>query len=325
MNVATTAAVVTRASLAPSAHNAQPWNVNAIPGGLNVRLDQQRALKAGDPSGRQNAVSVGIFLEHLVAAAAAIGWRSRLEYECVVPQDDASTRLTFEADPQSIDGPEASLAAGIERRRTDRAAHHPTLQDAKAQQLLGIPAPAGTYITSVSDPTSKVRVGELVQAAMRLALQLPAMRRELAELVAWNENGPITRGMYLESMVTSASLPRAAVLTAGAWLIEQLDATSEAEQMGANYTQSPLLLVVSTDHDGPQAWLDAGRAAARIMPTGANLGLVHCVAAGPVEVPSIVPQLRALLATKTRPQLLMRLGEPIRGEGSCRAGRVVLM
>src|SRR5262245_2815128 len=71
------------ASLAPSGHNAQPWKVRLVDGELLIGTDPARWLPKVDPANREVALSLGAFLENLIAAAPHFGYRA--EHEVIAP------------------------------------------------------------------------------------------------------------------------------------------------------------------------------------------------------------------------------------------------
>src|SRR5262245_43161367 len=69
------------ASLAPSGHNAQPWQVRLGEGQLWIGTDSARWLPKVDPTNREVTLSVGAFVENLITAAPAHGFVA--DYEVV--------------------------------------------------------------------------------------------------------------------------------------------------------------------------------------------------------------------------------------------------
>src|SRR5215831_18197511 len=58
-------------------------------------------------------------------------------------------------------------------------------------------------------------------------------------------------------------------------------------------------------------WSAAGRTLQRVLVTATVLGLGHCLAAGPSEIPTLLPTLRRLVDNcEGRPLILGRLGVP---------------
>jgi len=69
------------AMLAPNPHNRQPWLVDLkSPGRITLYCDRERLLPATDPHARQIVIGHGAFLELLVQAAAALGYRADIAY-----------------------------------------------------------------------------------------------------------------------------------------------------------------------------------------------------------------------------------------------------
>lgn len=65
--------IVRVASRAPSAHNAQPWRVDRVDGGLHVGLHGDRLLRVGDQTGRDALLGIGCWVEAAAIAAADAG------------------------------------------------------------------------------------------------------------------------------------------------------------------------------------------------------------------------------------------------------------
>lgn len=79
------------ASLAPSGHNAQPWQiVIKDPQHWLIGSVKERWLPAVDPENRELVLSIGTFIENLVRAAGIVGYEVQLN---VVGQDGYSSEL----------------------------------------------------------------------------------------------------------------------------------------------------------------------------------------------------------------------------------------
>lgn len=65
------------AVLAPSAHNMQPWLIDlSVENEIALYFDEDAKLPAADPMDRQSTIGLGAFLELLVMAAGADGYRA---------------------------------------------------------------------------------------------------------------------------------------------------------------------------------------------------------------------------------------------------------
>jgi len=69
---------VARATLAPSVHNSQPWSWRIGPRGVDLSTDATRRLPRTDPDGRDQVMSCGAALHHLLVALADAGQGARV-------------------------------------------------------------------------------------------------------------------------------------------------------------------------------------------------------------------------------------------------------
>jgi hypothetical protein len=97
------------------------------------------------------------------------------------------------------------------------------------------------------------------------------------------------------------------------WVLEMASADEEAEAARARFEHAPLHFVVSSRTDTLPGWIAGGRTLQRALVTATALGLTHCLAAGPSEIPTLLPALRRLAGDREgRPLILGRLGVPSR-------------
>lgn len=117
------------ASLAPNAHNAQPWQLrhhrrdSATTQTFTLTFDERRSLPHTDPVNREAYLSLGAFLEDFRQASLAFGFRPEIEVLSQPANKDeiARIRLTRQesASPASAANRITPLAL-IERRHTDK-------------------------------------------------------------------------------------------------------------------------------------------------------------------------------------------------------------
>ena len=76
------------ASLAPSGHNLQPWTMKIVgPKHWVLGSDRNLRLPAVDPDNRELLLSLGAFLENLVAVARAFGYEAEIKIIATGPFD----------------------------------------------------------------------------------------------------------------------------------------------------------------------------------------------------------------------------------------------
>ena len=109
---------VERASLAPSVHNTQPWHFVVRPDALELHAENDRRLRALDPTGRQMVISCGcaLFNARVGLAADSVVQVDRLPDPA---KQDLLARLTVLDEPAPWT-PLVRLDPMIERRHTNR-------------------------------------------------------------------------------------------------------------------------------------------------------------------------------------------------------------
>ncbi|WP_031523756.1 hypothetical protein [Streptomyces sp. NRRL F-5123] len=293
------------AGRAPSAHNAQPWECRLIGSELHIGRHDAYALDASDPTGRQTALSLAMYVEAFVVAAHRWGIRARVTRTAQVPGDRTTAVLALTGCAPAGDSP---VYRAISDRHTDRGPYAPLAAPAWLDS--GGPAASGadTRLFPITDRDAVARIGGLAGSGLGTALSLLPMRRELAGLVHWHGE-PATRGMAVEALFPGTERRD---MPAAEWFREHADAEEAAASVRDVYATAPgLVVVVATRADDPTAWCDAGRAAYRLLLRAAADGLAHDIQAGPVEIPALAAGLAAELEHGWRPQILLRIGRPL--------------
>ena len=306
------AEVVAAATRAPSIHNTQPWRFRASGDRLDVFLDRERALPVLDPTARQQIISCGISVEFAVVALAAQGRSAEV---LLLPDDAdpdhlASVHAT-EGGPAAKQ--DAALAAAIAQRHTVRA---PFLARAVPDELVDrIQHEAGrfrTWVKPIDRSEEEVATVFLISRAEEIEQGDPAY---LAELQSWMRTDPgAVDGVPVEAV--PADDPHARPSN---WLIRDfvVGNREHSDFLPAGDpdapppdVERPAVLLMGTDEDDRDDWLDAGRALARVL----LLATVEGVASSPLtqalDWPSTRSRLQARLSLVGHPQMILRMGYP---------------
>lgn len=189
--------ILSHASLAPSGHNAQPWTVRIPePGILVIGTDHSRWLPAVDPNNREMLLSLGAFLENLIAAAGQHGYHA--EYRVVArsptDRDVLEVQLTQAARvPFALEK--------IRQRRTVRRNHLP--HELSGDDLRALAQPFGDgFAVFPRGSTSARYLEEGTIEANRLQAYRDQAQGELSRWIRWtDEEGRRYRnGLTPESM-----------------------------------------------------------------------------------------------------------------------------
>ena len=301
--------VVELASLAPSVHNTQPWRFHWDGRTLSVLEDPSRALPVLDPSGRERLLSCGAAVLHARVAFAELGWAVH-----AAPRPDPAdpllvARLTVTGRAEATEQ-EHALAAAIPRRTTDRDPFDTRPVPEQTRAALAAAADAeGAWTRFLGDEAddAAVELRVLLSHADDSQRSDPAY---LAELAAWR------RDREAEGVPARALPSVPAELRGASWVARDFtaaDATAAASAAREATdepppAEHPTVLVLGTAGDGPDDWVTAGQALARVLLRATVDGLAAQPLTQVLEVPVLRARMRHALGVVGHPQMLLRLG-----------------
>ncbi|WP_374928154.1 hypothetical protein [Kytococcus sedentarius] len=159
---------------APSAHNTQPWTVEATGDArLAIGWQADRTLPAGDPTGRDLLLSLGCVAEALSVVAADLGFTAHVDW-AVDREARRAGVLTLAEVEHSADLLAGELLVALRHRRTARGVHD---QEPVADEVHALAAAAGVEAAVLPGAL----VDELLPVADRWSMEGPAAD----ELAGW--------------------------------------------------------------------------------------------------------------------------------------------
>jgi Nitroreductase family len=297
---------VGRASLAPSVHNTQPWHFVIRPDVLELHGDDDRQLRALDPTGRQMVISCGcaLFNARVGLAADRVVEVDRLPDPA---KPDLLARLTVLDEPAAWT-PLVRLDPMIERRHTNRRDFFD--EDVPPEVIYELTTAAGqeeASLVQIVKPEHKMLAAQLSREAEAIQAADPHYQ---AELEAWT-----TTDLHRADGVPVYAIPRG-------------DAGSESDIPSRKFDVAgrgwlPTLRQSSLNHclmvlgmgesaraveSNRWTWLRAGEALQRILLEATRFDFVVGIASQVAEVPSTRDRLRKELDLEFHPLLLMRIG-----------------
>ena len=175
--------ILYHASLAPSGHNTQPWAVRIPkPGLLVIGSERSRWLPAVDPNNREMLLSLGAFLENLIAAAGQHGYH--VEYRVIAhsstDRDVLEVRFTRAARvPFALER--------IRQRRTVRRNHLPGQLNGDDLRALAQPF-GGRFAVFPRGSTAAGYLEDGTIEANRLQAYRDPAQEELSRWIRWTED-----------------------------------------------------------------------------------------------------------------------------------------
>lgn len=293
--------LVRYAILAPNGHNTQPWRFAITPGQITIRPDLSRRTPVVDPDDHHVFVSLGCAAENLALAAAARGFHGDPVYD-----DGGAGSIIFAH--KSAPAQRTILFDAIPRRQSTRANYDG--RKVSAADLATLAAAArvpGVDMAVITDQPDMDRVRDLVVAGNSAQMADPAFVRELKSWLRFSPRHAIETGDGLYSVASgNPALPE--------WLGPRafdmmVTADSENDRYASQLRSSSGVAVFFGQRDDREHWTLAGRACQRFALQATALGLKQAFINQPVEVPSLRPELAALVGMAgRRPDIVMRFG-----------------
>ena len=289
------------ATLAANSHNSQPWRFKVTGSGIDILPDMERRLSAVDPDDHHLFASLGCAGENLAIAAAMPGWPGELAFNPI-------GRGAIRFNGGGVGRAEPSLFAAIPKRQSTRSEYSgKPVSAADLATLVTAAAVPGVDMVLITDRPRLNQVRDLVVAGNSVQMADAAFMRELKAWLRFNPRDALARGDGLFSATSgNPALP--------SWLGPKMfDLMFKAEAENEKYTRhiasSAGIAVFVAQAEGPEHWVQAGRACQRFALAATSLGLKHAFLNQPVEVAKFRPELAALVGMPgRRPDIVMRFG-----------------
>lgn len=285
------------ARLAPSVHNTQPWKVKNTSKGLKIIMDNDHKLGAGDPVGRQTAISLGIFSEAVCIAAENIGWNSKE----IKLEDDTTARISFKKSNRS----RSDIAELIKRRASDRSIYKKINISVETKKTIqNCVCDKSVQVWFVQDKDFIKKLAKLTSKGIRLALSNPEFRNELSRyLIRSGSNkkrGIAVKSLYLPWFIANLQ-PESLKLG--------LNTRKEAELEEKRWSSASAIVLITTDGDLHEDWFNAGRTYLKVSLAIESFGLSQTTSAATVEAATFHEDVEKMLETSQRLQAVLRIGK----------------
>lgn len=321
-------------TLAPSAHNTQPWKFRLLGDRIEVYADTARHLGSADAERRMMQISIGCAIENMRVAARRLGYQAQLQgldADARFAQDGYCATLGLQ---RVDDGSSHPWFDAIFERQTTRTAFEPLLAPpadfiaALAQGEDGLP---GIGLKWFAADVERARMSRLATSTVRLYLDGDARhrdgmrwfrstRREWSArgdgIALFNSDAPLLVKQYVEWFATPEQL------LSENFQQGEIDATDKVAPA------TPLWGLVYADQTSPNSRLRAGQMAERVYLEAAARGYAVQPLCYPTETPEGQFRLRTLaaLSSEAEPLFVFRVGRSdFRAKSTRRELRDVLL
>jgi len=297
--------VVAAAVWAPSVQNTQPWRFTVSGQQISVYADAGRQLMVADPDGREMMISCGAALFTARLALRSLGYLPRA---AVLPDPGQPLLVARLSWPQQAARTEfeEQLFGQVRQRRTHRGGFDlvplpPNLLASLREGAAGY----GAMLRVVADDGRRAALAAAVETAER-ALRRDAERT--AELARWAR----PPGSAAADGVPPTSYPARAEHTdpdflgrdfahGRGWGLPPLSTAPWPRSAG-------VVALLTTAHDRPVDWINAGQALQRILLTASAGGAAAALHTQPLELGWLRESIRTGLSDGAYPQLVLRFG-----------------
>lgn len=261
--------LVRYATLAPNAHNVQPWQFGLGERTISIFPDHDRALPMSDPGDREMFISLGCAVENMVLAARRVGWEPTVEY---FPDDvdEDCIRVTFtEGEPETED----PLFQAIPRRQSNRRSYDgKPIPRSDLEAIESSIATPGIWTRIYTEEPDLERVVDVTDKGFAWQRSSKEFRDELIGCIRFSKDEIVRHRDGLSSRATGRpTIPE----WFGRAFFQFLSLSGlEAREIAGKVRGSSAALVLVSDDNDRVTWVKAGRGLERIKLTATARGVV---------------------------------------------------
>lgn len=289
---------------APSLFNSQPWRWVSEGAVVSLFLDDVRAPRYTDATGRELVISCGIVLDHFRVAMAAAGWRCNIDRFPNPNNRDHLASVDF-SPMDFVTDAHRQRAEAIARRHTDRLPFAaPPDWDSFLAQLTGGTTQGAVSLHTITDESRPelVKASELTKSARRYDSHYHA------ELIGWTAEVAAAEGVPAATLLSESESDRVDIG-------RDFPVAGHRDRRGEIARDHAKVVVLSTVDDTRDSYVRCGEMLSSLLLDATMAGLATCVLSHLTEVPESRRIVESLTGSQAIPQVVVRIGSAPAGDG----------
>lgn len=292
--------LVLLATLAPSAHNTQPWLFKITNNSITVLANFDRELEYSDHNHRQLFISVGAAIANLEVASKAYSLDFNFE---IFPQPKDNEVAVFKFNDLESNQVDSVSLQNLVNRKSNRLPLNKEIISHEVLNQITSSVKSPVKIDFISDDIRKEELQKIVADSVEEAFSDSKFTDELSH---WIKPSSVK---YRDGMpgytigvpkLISYFLPFA---------IKHFDLRAFQKRMHREWlNNAPIYGVVSSEKDEPYSWMMSGYYFEQMALASEAKGIRIGIMGGPVEIGTHYLNIQKVIGTTNRPQMFFRIG-----------------
>lgn len=295
--------IIRYASKAPSGHNTQPWKFKINENSITIHPDFSRALPFADSDNHELYISIGCALENLNISAHVLGYQTHIQLQ--PSEKGMAVQVQLHKD---IPLPADQLFSYLEIRQVRRNHYLPEkIPQYILDELTMASSGEGIHVKTFTSAEDAEALAPFILDAAEQQFRNQGFISELVTWIRFSEKEAMRKG---DGISTAAmGIPGPGRTLGGFMFRNMITPGSERKRLQKIISNSAAFVLLGTEKNDTENWIELGRAFQRFGLTAAKNGISHSHMNMPCEVPGIRKKLMAHFGiTEMTPLLLLRIG-----------------
>lgn len=299
--------VLQYAILAPSTHNTQPWLFKIKKSECEIYYNPKLILPEADVKMRDLYISMGCCLENLILVATYFSIFESILYGPFTKKEQVAT-VRFKKYGGNKNNQYREVISAITKRINARGIFYPDPVPMKLQSAIFSKVEnyliEGINIHWITDKSKIIKLASLTADGLKIAYLRPSFRKEMSQ---WMHNNLTKRKEGIPGYALKMPLLISFILPK---LVRWFNIGNFLAQKNyLSLSSAPLITIITSKDENPNAWLKIGRLAERLMLEFQNVGWQTSIFVAAIEMGNLSKQVQSILAIDSKPQFLFAVGK----------------